>query len=59
MPKLRQKVSGCFLSEIGVDAFAILRSCLSTRRKQSDDIFNSLVLTFQRATPNASIGVAE
>ena len=51
MPKPQQKVSGCFRSEIGVDAFAILRSCLSTRRKQSDDIFNSLVLTFQGQPP--------
>jgi len=47
MPKLKQKVSDCFRSETGGDAFVILRSCLSTRRKQSDDIFNSLVLTFQ------------
>jgi len=46
MPKLKQKVSGCFRSDTGGDAFAITRSCLSTRRKQSDDIFNSLVLTF-------------
>jgi len=51
MPKLQQKVSGCFRSDTGGDAFAILRSCLSTRRKQSDDIFNSLVLTFQGQPP--------
>jgi len=49
--KLKQKVSGCFRSDTGGDAFAILRSCLSTRRKQSDDIFNSLVLTFQGQPP--------
>jgi len=47
----KQKVSGCFRSETGVDAFAITRSCLSTRRKQSDDLFNSLVLTFQGQPP--------
>jgi len=47
IPKLQQKVSGCFRSETGMDAFAIIRSCLSTHRKQSDDLFNSLVLTFQ------------
>jgi len=47
MPKLKQKISGCFRSETGGDAFAIIRSCLLTLRKQSDDLFNSLVLTFQ------------
>jgi len=47
MPKLKQKVSGCFCSKTGVDAFAIIRSYLSIRRKQSDDLFNPFVLTFQ------------
>jgi len=51
MPKLQQKVSGCFRSDTDGEAFAILHSCLSTRRKQSDDIFNSLVLTFQGQPP--------
>jgi len=51
MPKLKQKVSGCSRSETGGDAFAIIRSCLSTCRKQSDDLFNSLVLTFQGQPP--------
>ena len=47
MPKIKQKVSGCCRSDTGTEDFAILRSYLSTRRKQSDDSFNSLVLTFQ------------
>jgi len=51
MSKLKQKVSGCFRSDTGGDAFVITRSCLSTRRKQSDDIFNSLVLMFQGQPP--------
>jgi len=55
MPKLQQKVSGCFRSDTGGDAFAITRSCLSTRRKQSDDIFNSLVLTFQGRPPMSQL----
>jgi len=51
MPKLEQKVSGRFRSDTGTKDFAIIRSCLLTRRKQSDDVFNSLVLTFQGQPP--------
>jgi transposase len=51
MPKLKQKVSGCFRSDRGVAHFAIIRSYLSTLRKQSADIFKSLVLTFQGSPP--------
>jgi transposase len=51
MPKLKQKVSGCFRSVQGVANFAIIRSYLSTLRKQSADIFKSLVLTFQGSPP--------
>jgi transposase len=51
MPKLKQKVSGCFRSFQGVTHFAIIRSYLSTLRKQSADIFKSLVLTFQGSPP--------
>jgi transposase len=51
MPKLKQKVSGCFRSARGVANFAIVRSYLSTLRKQSADIFTSLVLTFQGSPP--------
>jgi len=51
MPKLQQKASGCFRSDTGAGNFAIIRSYLSTLRKQSDDMFNSLVLTFQGRPP--------
>jgi transposase len=47
MPKLKQKVSGCFRSDQGIAQFATIRFSLSTLRKQSADIFKSLVLTFQ------------
>ena len=51
MPKPKQKASGCFRSDTGGDTFASIRSYLSTRRKQSDDRFNSLVLTVQGQPP--------
>jgi transposase len=51
MPKLKQKVSGCFRSHQGIAHFADIRSYLSTLRKQSTDIFKSLVLTFQGSPP--------
>lgn len=51
MPKLKQKVCGCFRSVQGVANFAIIRSYLSTLRKQSANIFKSLVLTFQGSPP--------
>ena len=51
MPKLKQKIFGCCRSDTGAEDFAILRSYLSTHRKQSDDTFNSLVLTFQGSPP--------
>ena len=51
MPKLKQKVSGCFRSDQGIAHFADIRSYLSTLRKQSADIFKSLVLTFQGSPP--------
>ena len=51
MPKLKQKVSGCFRSAAGAHAFATLRSYLSTLRKQSIDPFQALVMTFQGNPP--------
>jgi len=56
MPKPKQKVSGCFRSETRVDAFAVIRSYLSTLRKQSANLFQSLVLTFQRSPPMPRTG---
>jgi transposase len=51
MPKLKQKVSGCLRSPQAVAHFAIIRSYPSTLRRQSADIFKSLVLTFQGSPP--------
>ena len=51
MPKLKQKVSGCFRSEDGARDFATIRSYLSTLRKQSIDTYQALVATFQGNPP--------
>ncbi len=55
-PKLKQKVSGSFRSETGVQAFAIIRSYLSSLRKQSANLFSSLILTFQGSPPMPRLG---
>jgi transposase len=42
MMKLRQKISGGFRSEDGAKAFAVVRSVLSTARKQGWDMLSTL-----------------
>lgn len=56
LPKLKQKVSGCFRSTQGADAFATIRSYLSTLRKQSVNLLDALKLTFQGAPPMPRLG---
>lgn len=51
MPKLKQKVSGCFRSAQGADDFCTIRSYLATLRKQCLPLFDSLVKAFQGHTP--------
>ena len=51
MPKLKQKVSGCFRTTQGAHDFCVTRSYLATMRKQGRDLFHSLILTFQGQPP--------
>jgi transposase len=44
--KMQQKVSGCFRSDPGADAFARLRSYLATLRKQGQPLFAALQTVF-------------
>lgn len=59
MAKLKQKISGTFRTEPGIERFATIRSYLSTLHKQGADLFQALVLTFQGSPPMPTLGVAE
>jgi transposase len=51
MPKVKQKVSGCFRTLAGAQSFCIIRSYLDTLRKQGANLFHALTLTFQGNVP--------
>jgi len=42
MMKLKQKISGCFRTDEGAYRFSVIRSFISTMRKQKRDIFKTL-----------------
>ncbi|MEA3087967.1 MAG: transposase, partial [Paraburkholderia sp.] len=46
MPKLKQKISGCFRSESGMQAFCTIRSYLATLRKQNRSLIDALASSF-------------
>lgn len=51
MPKVKQKISGCFRSVRGAEAFCTIRSYAATMHKQGANIFHCLALVFQGKTP--------
>ena len=52
MPYWRSgEICGCFRSAQGAQAFATIRSYLSTLRKQSVDPYQALLMTFQGNPP--------
>lgn len=46
MVKLKQKISGCFRSQAGGSCFARIRGCLSTAKKQNQELLNLLYRAF-------------
>ena len=51
MPKVKLKVAGCFRTPWGVQAFCIMRSYLSTLKKQGRELLPSLEATFNGDDP--------
>lgn len=49
MAKVRQKVSGCFRSQHGAEAFCRIRGYISTLRKQALHVLSALVQLFRGA----------
>ena len=47
MPKVKQKISGGFRTQEGLEIFCVVRSYLATMRKQGANLFDCLVQTFQ------------
>jgi transposase len=51
MPKVKQKIAGCFRTDSGADAFCAIRSYLTTMGRQGRNAFECLTLAFQGQTP--------
>jgi len=47
MPKVKQKISGCFRTVMGANNFCVIRSCLDTLRKQGHGMLEVLLQAFK------------
>ena len=56
MPKVKQKVSGCFRTLEGARTYCVIRSYAATLHKQGADVFAALVSTFKGAPVQPSLG---
>ena len=53
MPKLKQKVSGCYRTLKGAQAYCCIRSYLATLQKQSKDVMKALIAAIAGRMPAA------
>jgi len=51
MPKVKQKISGCFRTIQGANNYCVIRSYCATMYKQGANIFESLAHAFSGQTP--------
>jgi transposase len=56
MPKVKQKVSGCFRTFAGAQVFCVIRSYLDTMHKQGHNMFEVLRQTFMGFPPSPQSG---
>jgi len=56
MPKVKQKVSGCFRTLPGAQTYCVIRSYCATMYKQGANVFESLVAGFNGAPPQPCFG---
>ena len=56
MPKVKQKVSGCFRTLAGAQTYCVIRSYCATMHKQGVNIFDSLVAAFKGSPPQPCFG---
>jgi transposase len=56
MPKVKQKVSGCFRTLHGAQTYCVIRSYCATMHKQGANIFESLAAAFKGAPPQPTFG---
>ena len=55
MPKVKQKVSGCFRTLQGAQTYCAIRSYCATMHKQGANVFEALVATFNGTPPSLTV----
>ncbi len=56
MPKVKQKVSGCFRTLKGAQTYCVIRSYCATMQKQGANVFESLAAAVKGAVPQPNFG---